>query len=162
MPYVGFVTSPSFYSIIKFTSSVRTSFKHEGLDWKLGNRNKTLSSLSAIFKKARKFPKVDQNGRESILQSSPTKKIKLTLKRLRRMGVKPLKCIPDFFVISNIIITYMFPGNFTEIHLVVQKIWRLSSSILRFFDIYFLQKRNDVSIKQIMPTIAWLSLTLLV
>ena len=53
----------------------------------------------------------------------------------------------------NMIISEIFPENFIEIHHVDQMIWGLFSSIfaifanfLDFFDIYLLQKTNDVSI----------------
>ena len=40
---------------------------------------------------------------------------------------------PWFFVNFNIIISYIFPENFIEIPHVVQKIWRISLSILANF-----------------------------
>ena len=66
---------------------------------------------------------------------------------------------PWFFVTFNIIINHIFPENFTEIPQVVQKIWRLSLSILAiFFDFLdFLtfpcfKKTDDVSLKQMMSS----------
>ena len=57
---------------------------------------------------------------------------------------------PVFFVTFNIIIGHIFPENFTEITQLVQKIWRISLSILAifinfylfsgFFDISFVKK----------------------
>ena len=38
-----------------------------------------------------------------------------------------------FFVAFNIIISHIFPENFTEICQIVQKIWRLSLPILAIF-----------------------------
>ena len=55
-----------------------------------------------------------------------------------------------FFVTFNTITSYIFPGNFIEVRLVVPKLWKFSLSILTifikflqlsgFFDIFLLQK----------------------
>ena len=70
---------------------------------------------------------------------------------LSKGGVKPC-----FFVTFNIIISHIFPENFIEIPQVVQKIWRISLSILavfidfrRFLDFLIFpcyRETNDVSL----------------
>ena len=64
-----------------------------------------------------------------------------------------------FFVTFNIIISYIFPENVIEIPQVVQKIWRLSRSILIIFINFsdFLTfpcyiETNDVGISQMIST----------
>ena len=64
---------------------------------------------------------------------------------------------PWFFVTVNVIIGHIFPENFIEIPLVVQKIWRISLTISAIFIDFFgfltfpcYKETNDVSLWQIM------------
>ena len=58
-----------------------------------------------------------------------------------------------FLVTFNIIISYIFPDNFTEIHQVPQKIWIFTSSISTIFVNFLIclpllatKKANDISL----------------
>ena len=96
----------------------------------------------------------------------------LTLKRLRGNLIHPC-CLsenvfsrkivkPCFFVTFNIIISHIFPGNFTEIAQVVQKIWRFSPLILTIFINFseFLtfpccKKTNEITIKRMISEFSY-------
>ena len=56
---------------------------------------------------------------------------------------------PWFFVTFKIIIRYIFPKNFIEIHQVVQMLWRISLSILAIFiDFYQFLGFFEISLLQ--------------
>ena len=72
-----------------------------------------------------------------------------------------------FLVNFNIILSFIFPENFTKTHQVSQKIWILISSILTifvnfldFFTFICYKKTNDGSIYNIISAVFWLGIIL--